>query len=369
MKKIRVLFICVENACRSQIAEGLLKNFKKDFLEVYSAGSKPAKAVNPTAVKVMEEAGIDISSAVPKGFEQLPVKNFDFVFTLGCPDNCPFIPANQHVDWQIADSRGQGLEFFRRVRDEIKQRVEEFVQEVSLQIKYGGEVMERHFDEELSKLNTDLMKMGILTEEAIYRSIEALKAQDKKGAQAVINEDHKIDELELFIEERAIKLLALQQPMARDLRFITTGMKINAELERIADLAVNISQRVIDLSDKPLLKPLIDIPKLGRIARNMVKWAIDAFVSRDKDLAKKVILTDPEADRLRNLVYEELINDYICKKGSTAPQAIPLLLIARHLERICDHATYIAEDIIYMVQAKVVKHHPEKLKNNHRKKL
>ena len=226
--------------------------------------------------------------------------------------------------------------------------------------------MERHFDEELKKLNTDLLKMATLAEEAIYKSIESLKNRDKKLVQAVIEEDRKIDELELVIEERAINRLALRQPMARDLRFITTGMKINAELERIADLAVNIAQRVFELVDKPLLKPLIDIPKLTTVATKMVKDSIDAFVNRDENLAKKVILFDSEADKLRNLICDELINDYMVKNGTTASRAVPLLLIARHLERICDHATNIAEDVIYMVQAKVVKHHPEKLKNNHR---
>ncbi len=224
--------------------------------------------------------------------------------------------------------------------------------------------MERHFDEELKKLNMDLLKMAILTEEAIHKSIEALKNRDAQMAGAVIEDDRKIDELELIIEERAISLLALRQPMAIDLRSITTGMKINAELERIADLAVNISQRVLELVHEPLLKPLIDIPKLTTVARKMVKDAIDAFVNRDQNLAKQVILSDPEADKLRNLIYEELINDYMVKDGTTAPRAVPLLLIARHLERICDHATNIAEDVIYMIEAKVVKHHFEKLKNN-----
>jgi phosphate transport system protein len=222
--------------------------------------------------------------------------------------------------------------------------------------------MERHFDEDLKKLNTDILKMATLAEEAIYKSIEALKNRDKKLAQAVINDDRKVDELELSIEEAAIDLLALMQPMAIDLRFITTGMKINAELERISDLAVNIAKRVIELADKPLLKPLIDIPKFTEIARKMIKEVIDAFVNRDKNAAKKVILFDKEADNLRNLIQEELINDYMSKDASTASRAVPLLLIARHLERICDHATNIAEDVIYMVQAKVVKHHPEKLK-------
>lgn len=224
--------------------------------------------------------------------------------------------------------------------------------------------MKRHFHDELNKLNMDLLKMGALTEEAIYKSIEALKNRDKALAQKVIDDDRIIDELELEIEELAIDLLARYQPVAIDLRFITTGMKINAELERIADLAVNICQRVLDIADQPLLKPLIDIPKLADVARKMIKGAIDAFVAHDEALAKKIILMDPEADALRNLIYSELINDYMVKDGTTAPRAVPLILVARHLERICDHATYIAADVIYMIRAKVIKHHPEELENH-----
>lgn len=221
--------------------------------------------------------------------------------------------------------------------------------------------MERHFDEELKELHKEILKMATMTQEAIHKSIEALKDRQKSEAQGVIDSDNKIDELELVIDEKCIDLIARYQPMAGDLRFIATGMRINAELERIADLAVDISQRVLELVDKPLLKPLIDIPKLSVVAQNMVHDAIDAFVKKDIELAKKVVLSDKEADSLRNLVQEELIDDYMARDPSTAPRAMPLLLIARHLERICDHTTNIAEDVIYMVEGKVVKHHPEEL--------
>jgi phosphate transport system protein len=224
--------------------------------------------------------------------------------------------------------------------------------------------MERHVDQELKELNKDILKMGALAEEAIYKSIEALKNRDKAQAQEVISADNKIDELELAIDEKCIDLIARYQPMAGDLRFIATGMKINAELERIADLAVDISQRVLELVDKPLLKPLIDIPKLSTIAQNMIKEAIDSFINKDTNLAKKVVLSDSEADKLRNMVCDELINDYIARDASSANRAVSLLLIARHLERICDHTTNIAEDVIYMVEAEVVKHHPERLKED-----
>nr|MBU1328446.1 phosphate signaling complex protein PhoU [Candidatus Omnitrophota bacterium] len=222
--------------------------------------------------------------------------------------------------------------------------------------------MERHVDQELKSLNQDILKMGAFAEEAIYKSVEALKNRDKALAKSVIDNDNNVDQLELAIDEKCIDLIARYQPMAKDLRFITTGMKINSELERIADIAVDIAQRTLELVDKPLLKPLIDIPKLTSVAQNMVKMSIDAFIKGDIELAKKVLLSDPEANNLRNMIQKELTEDYMAKDPSSAPRAVQLLLITRFLERICDHTTNIAEDVIYMVQAEVVKHHPEKLK-------
>jgi phosphate transport system protein len=223
--------------------------------------------------------------------------------------------------------------------------------------------MERHFDEELKDLYNDILRMGAYAEDAIYKSIEALKQRNGDLAKAVIANDVNADKLELDINEKCIDLIARHQPIAKDLRFIATAMSINAELERIADIAVDIAQRVMELIDKPQLKPLVDIPKLAQVAQNMVKMAIDSFVSGNIDLAKKVMLSDPEADKLRNLITKELVEDYMMKDSSTCFRAVQLLLIARFLERICDHTTNIAEDVIYMVQAEVVKHHPEKLQS------
>ncbi|TAM42733.1 phosphate signaling complex protein PhoU [bacterium] len=223
--------------------------------------------------------------------------------------------------------------------------------------------MERHFDTELADLKGDILRMGDLVEEAIIDSVEALKQLSSPKAEKVISEDKIIDERELEIDEECLDLLALRQPMAVDLRFITMAMKISTDLERMADLAVDISQRVLELAGKPLLKPLVDIPKLTLLAQQMTRDAINSFVNKNADLAKNVILRDKKADELRDLVQQELLNEYIVKDKLTIPRAIPLLLVARHLERICDHATNIAEEVIYMVSAKVVKHHPEKLNN------
>ena len=222
--------------------------------------------------------------------------------------------------------------------------------------------MERHFDIELLELKNSVLRMGALAEEAVYKSIEALRTRDSTLARSVIESDAAIDKLELDVDEKCIEMIALHQPMAKDLRFITTGMKINLELERIADIAVDIAQRTLELVDKPLLKPLVDIPKLAQVAQNMVRMAIDSFVRSDADLARKVVLSDSEADVLRNAIQKELINDYMVKDGSTAPRAIQLLLIARFLERVCDHTTNIAENVIYMAKAEVVRHRLKELK-------
>ena len=221
--------------------------------------------------------------------------------------------------------------------------------------------MKRHFDDDLQGFHSNLLKMANMTEKSISAAIEALKNQDVLRAEKAIKGDNRIDAMELIIEEQGIDLLALHQPMASDLRMITTGLKINSELERIADLGVNICERVIEIVEQPALKPLIDIPLLAERAKQMVRDAIDSFVNKDAELAKKVILMDTESDRLKNHIQDELLNDFIVKDGTTAPRAVPLILVARDLERICDHATYIAEDVVFMINATVIKHHRDQL--------
>lgn len=221
--------------------------------------------------------------------------------------------------------------------------------------------MQRFFDEELNSLNQKILKMALLAQESIYKSIDALKERNADLARKVIADDAQIDLFENSIDDDVFNMVALHQPVASDLRFLMTVLKVNSDLERIADLAVDIAQRILELVDQPLLKPLIDIPNLSTVAQNMVKKVIDAVVNRDVALAREVCLSDTEADKLRDLIQNELINDYMVKDAKSATRAVPLLLIARYLERICDHATNIAEDVIYMVEAKVVKHHHEKL--------
>lgn len=223
-------------------------------------------------------------------------------------------------------------------------------------------MMHRHFDSELEQLKGDILRMGEMAQAAISAAVEALKNRDAVAAQRVIDSDVGMDSLELVIDDKCLELIALHQPMAGDLRFITTAIKLNAELERIGDLAVDVAQRALAVADKPELKPLVDIPRLAEIAKRMTGDAIEAFIKSDTALAKKVVLSDPEADTLKRAVEKELVYDYMVKDGATADRAVPLLLAARHLERVCDHAVSMAEDIIYMVSAVVVRHHPEELK-------
>ncbi|MCX6111698.1 MAG: phosphate signaling complex protein PhoU [Proteobacteria bacterium] len=222
-------------------------------------------------------------------------------------------------------------------------------------------MIERHFDEELQKLNSKLLKMASLSEESIYLAIEALKNRNKELAQNVIDNDIKIDEFELEIEDYSIELLAKRQPLASDLRFIATGMRINSELERIADLSVNIAHRARDLSKEPALKVLVHIPMLSDLAIKMVKGSIDSFVNRDLDAAKNVIKLDSEANNLRTEIHKKLVEEYMTKDVTTIPRSLSLFLVAQHLERMCDHAKYIAEDVIYLVSAKNVKHKHEEI--------
>ncbi|MFA5098187.1 MAG: phosphate signaling complex protein PhoU [Candidatus Margulisiibacteriota bacterium] len=224
-------------------------------------------------------------------------------------------------------------------------------------------MIERTFDSELSELNDLILKMGQTAQDSIYRSVEALKNRDEKLARAVIEGDSGIDSLELEIQDRAITLIATRQPMAADLRFITTAMSIATDLERIGDLSVDISQKNIEMLKWPLLKPLIDTPKLADIAKNMIKESIDTFVKKDSTRSLKIHAMETEADKLRDLITDEL-TQIMMRDPQTVPKAIPLLLIARFLERICDHAMNIAEDVVYMVEAKVVKHLPIQNENS-----
>jgi phosphate transport system protein len=215
--------------------------------------------------------------------------------------------------------------------------------------------MQRHFHEELEALKQTLLAMGGLVEDQIRRVMRALIERDDALAQEVIERDQQVNAYDVEVDETCVSLLALHQPAAVDLRFITTAMKIVTDLERMGDQAVNIAQRVLELNREPQLKPYIDLPRMAEKAQRMVKESLDAFVARDTELARKVCAEDAEVDALKEQLFRELLT-FMMEDARTIPRAIRLILISRFLERLADHATNIAEMVIYLVDAKMVRH-------------
>jgi len=218
--------------------------------------------------------------------------------------------------------------------------------------------MERHFDEELKDLKQRLLQMASLAEESIARAMKALVERDSALAEEVVQSDEAINMLEIEVDELSLRLLALRQPIAKDLRFIASALKINSDLERIGDLSVNIAQRTLNLLKEPLLKPLIDLPRMAELAQKMVKDSLDAFVNQDAELARSVCERDDEVDQLNDQIFRELLT-YMFQDAKNINRAVDLILVGRNLERVADHATNIAEDVVYMVKGKTIKHHIE----------
>ncbi|OGD17323.1 MAG: phosphate transport system regulatory protein PhoU [Candidatus Aminicenantes bacterium RBG_16_63_14] len=217
---------------------------------------------------------------------------------------------------------------------------------------------ERPFDEELKLLKEKLLEMASRAEEQIVLAVRGLKDREERLTCQVLEREEAINLLDIEIDEMAMRLLALRQPMATDLRFITSAMKIGSDLERIGDLAVNIAERTMDLLKHPQLKPLIDIPRMAELAQEMVRDALNAFINGDDKLAKDVCERDDRVDKLNDQVFRELLT-YMMQDSGTIARAVDLILIGRHLERIADHATNVAEDVIYMVRGKTIKHRAE----------
>jgi len=216
-------------------------------------------------------------------------------------------------------------------------------------------MLHRHLDEELAELKTKLVNMASLAEDQIDKALAALVKRDSALARRVIEQDHKVNALDVEIDEDCIRLLALHQPAARDLRLVTTGMKISTELERISDLAENVCERTIELNEEPQLKPYIDIPRMGNLARIMVKESIDAFVKDDSALARKVLAHDDLVDELMEQIFRELLS-FMIEDPHTISRAIRLSFIAKYIERVADHATNIAELVVYLVEGKIIRH-------------
>jgi phosphate transport system protein len=216
----------------------------------------------------------------------------------------------------------------------------------------------KHFQEELEDLKGRLLEMGGLVESAVYRSVLAVVEKDGEQAQQVLKNEARVNQMEIEIDELATRLLALQQPMATDLRFLTAAIKINNDLERMGDLAVNIVERSLALMHEPVIMPLIDIPRMAKLAESMVKKSLDSFVRGDAELARNVLLSDDAVDDLRDTIYEELLR-FMQKDPANVRPGVNFMFVARSLERLADHATNIAEDVLFLVHGVEVRHHAE----------
>ena len=214
-----------------------------------------------------------------------------------------------------------------------------------------------HFREELEALQGRLLEMGGLAEERVRAAVQGLVSRDASLFVKVLHGDEPINQLHIEVDNRCFRLLALHQPMATDLRAIVAAVKINTDLERVGDLAVNIAEAGVRYISHPPVKQLIDIPQMGAIAQTMLRDSLDAFVKRDTALAHQVLNEDDRLDSLKTQVFRDLLT-YMLKDQGTVEPSLDLILVSRHLERIGDHATNIAEDVIFMVSALDVRHHP-----------
>jgi len=214
---------------------------------------------------------------------------------------------------------------------------------------------DRRYEEELKALHQQILEMGGFVEKQIVNAIAALVRRDSELARDTIARDHTANRMDVDIDELCIRLLALHQPAARDLRLITTGLKITTDLERIGDMAVNIGERVLELNEEPQLKPFIDIPQMADIAQRMLRQSLDAFVREDTELALKVCAEDDTIDALNNQLFRELLS-YMAENPSTVTRAARLLFVSKYLERIADHATNIAEMVVFMVKGTSIRH-------------
>jgi phosphate transport system protein len=216
----------------------------------------------------------------------------------------------------------------------------------------------RHFIEEIEDLQRELLEMGGLVERAIHDSVLALTRRDPELARQVLVNEARINQMEIHIDEMATRLLALHQPMARDLRFLTAAIKINNDLERMGDLAVNVVERALSLLNQPPIRPAIDVPRLAELAESMVRRSLDAFVKRDAGLARAVLVSDDAVDAQRDAICRELAA-FMQREPASIPGALDLFIAARSLERIADHATNIAEDVLFLIEGVDVRHHSE----------
>jgi len=214
---------------------------------------------------------------------------------------------------------------------------------------------DRHYEAELKGLHVKILEMGGFVEKQIADAVTAMINRDDEQARLIIDRDHLVNRMDVEVDDLCLRLLALHQPAARDLRLITTGLKITTDLERIGDIAVNMCERILELNREPQLKPFLDLPRMADVAQHMLHESLDSFVREDVDLALAVCREDDVIDDLNFQLFRELLS-YMAEDPQTTSRAIRLLFIAKYLERIGDHATNIAEMVVFMVRGKSIRH-------------
>ena len=357
-EKFSVLVLCTGNSARSQMAEGLINARLGDRFTARSAGTQPAGRVHPAAIAAMHEIGIDIAAQRSKSVAEFAGAEFDLVITV-CDDaaeNCPIWLGRGHrmhlgFPDPAAASTDQMPVKFRAVRDAIQDRLVSYLSlwqpRSSLEEHMTTSSVRSALDREQNQIKDDILRLGSMVETAIERSVVALKQRDGALAQQVIDDDKLINRMRFQIEEECLALIATQQPAASDLRATIAATHIAVELERMADHATGIAEITIRMLDQPLLKPLIDVPLMANIVREMTRGALDAFIRRDADLARQVAARDDEVDQLYQQIFRELLT-YMIEDPKNISRATFLLWVAHNLERIGDRATNLCERAIFI---------------------
>lgn len=378
MDKLRVLILCTGNSCRSQLAEGLVNHYLAGQWQAFSAGTQPAGYVHPLAVEVMAEQGIDISHQRSKSTDEFRDQEFDLVLTV-CDDaaeNCPvWLGGGLKIHMGFEDpAHASGrleekLKLFRRVRDKIHKSVIPYLAEMYAQLAAAQTLppeaarpgrqpgmesnMRTHYHQELRRLQDELLVMGSMVSQALSDSLAALKKQDLDRARQIIADDRLVNTKRFRIEDDCLTLIATQQPMARDMRLIAGILEIASELERIGDYAKGIARITLYLGKTPLVKPLVHMPQMLDIVVEMLRGALDAFITQDVEQAREIPKRDDGVDHLYNTINRELIAIVIADPRQI-DHANYLSWAAHNLERAADRTTNICERVIYTATGQFV---------------
>jgi phosphate transport system protein len=351
-----VLFLCTENAARSQMAEGLVNHRLSGQWEAFSAGTDPIDRIYPMAVQVMAELDIDISDQRPKSVDEFRDVDLDLIIAVcdKAADNCPVWMGRGRIVYMSfpdpAAAEGaekERLQSFRQVRDALLERVLPYLEQVEGLTR--SMVMPRlGFDRDLQRLREDVVELGRMVQGSLVEAVQALEQRFLDKSRELVQYDRVINDKRVSIEYDCLVLIATQQPVARDVRMLAATIDVAGELERMGDYAKGIAKISLMIGDEPLIKPLVNIPRMAEKVAAMLAQALEAFRFDDVDKARSIPLQDDEVDALYNQVYRDLL-DLIIADASVIDRATYLLWVAHNLERTADRVTNICERVIFTV--------------------